>query len=69
MNHLFESRITPRHIQLAVGNDNELNKLFDNVIISQGGVLPGINVSLLPNGTKVSSNKSIPVNVIGSQGY
>lgn len=66
---LFESSITPRHIQLAVGNDNELNQLFDNVIISQGGVLPGINMSLLPNATKVSSNKSIPANTIGSQGY
>ncbi|GAA5916266.1 hypothetical protein JCM6882_005062 [Rhodosporidiobolus microsporus] len=41
-------RIVPRHIQLAVRNDEELDKLFENVTISQGGVLPSIHASLLP---------------------
>uniref|UniRef100_A0A8B9C1V4 Histone H2A n=1 Tax=Anser brachyrhynchus TaxID=132585 RepID=A0A8B9C1V4_9AVES len=38
-----KSRILPRHIQLAVRNDEELNKLFSCVTIAQGGVMaPGI---------------------------
>ena len=35
-----KSRIIPRHIQLAVRNDEELNKLFGDVTIAQGGVIP-----------------------------
>ena len=42
-------RIIPRHIQLAVRNDEELNRLLGNVTISQGGVLPNIHASLLPS--------------------
>ena len=34
------SRIVPRHIQLAVRNDEELNKLLAGVTIAQGGVSP-----------------------------
>merc|ERR1719445_1388593 len=41
-------RITPRHIQLAVRNDEELNTLLGNVTIAQGGVLPNIHAVLLP---------------------
>ncbi|NXT96529.1 H2A protein, partial [Anhinga rufa] len=33
-----KARILPRHIQLAVRNDDELNKLFCCVTIPQGGV-------------------------------
>ena len=33
-------RITPRHIQLAVHNDEELSKLFRGVTIVEGGVNP-----------------------------
>ena len=40
--------ITPRHIQLAFGNDDELNKLMVSTTISQGGVIPGIHEALLP---------------------
>ncbi|XP_065864387.1 histone H2AX-like [Euphorbia lathyris] len=43
-----KNRIIPRHIQLAVRNDEELNKLFGKVTISNGGVLPNIHQSLLP---------------------
>ena len=35
-----KSRIIPRHLQLAIRNDEELNKLLGHVVISQGGVLP-----------------------------
>ena len=43
-----KTRIIPRHIQLAVRNDEELNKLMANTTIASGGVLPNINNSLLP---------------------
>ncbi|KJE97880.1 histone H2A [Capsaspora owczarzaki ATCC 30864] len=43
-----KTRINPRHIQLAVRNDEELNKLLANVTIAQGGVLPNIHAVLLP---------------------
>lgn len=42
------SRIIPRHIQLAVRNDEELNRLLGGVTIAQGGVLPNIHSVLLP---------------------
>ena len=35
-----KTRIIPRHIQLAIRNDEELNKLLSGVTIAQGGVLP-----------------------------
>ncbi|KAI0987861.1 hypothetical protein GJ496_000814 [Pomphorhynchus laevis] len=43
-----KSRIIPRHLQLAIRNDEELNKLLSGVTISQGGVLPNIQAVLLP---------------------
>jgi hypothetical protein len=60
-------RIVPRHLQLAIRNDEELGKvrwrcllllmlmppqLLGSVVISQGGVVPHIDPSLLPTGTK-----------------
>lgn len=45
-------RIIPRHIQLAVRNDEELNKLLADVTISSGGVLPNIHSVLMPKRTK-----------------
>ncbi|KAM9983239.1 hypothetical protein ACTFIZ_005825 [Dictyostelium cf. discoideum] len=35
-----KTRITPQHINWAVGNDLELNSLFQHVTIAYGGVLP-----------------------------
>ena len=43
-----KTRVTPRHLQLAVRNDEELNKLLAGVTISRGGVLPQIQPSLMP---------------------
>lgn len=43
-----KSRIIPRHIQLAVRNDEELNKLMGGVTIASGGVLPNIQQVLMP---------------------
>ena len=43
-----KTRIIPRHIQLAVRNDEELSKLLGEVTIANGGVLPNIHQVLLP---------------------
>ena len=43
-----KARIIPRHLQLAIRNDEELGKLLAGVTISRGGVLPNINPVLLP---------------------
>jgi len=44
-----KARIVPRHIQLAVRNDEELNKLLSNVTIASGGVLPNVHAVLMPS--------------------
>lgn len=49
------SRIIPRHIQLAVRNDEELNKLLGHVTIASGGVLPNIHSVLLPKKSKTAA--------------
>ena len=46
-----KTRIVPRHIQLAVRNDEELSKLLGSVTIAAGGVLPNIHSVLLPKKT------------------
>ncbi|XP_038114258.1 histone H2A [Culex quinquefasciatus] len=46
------SRIIPRHLQLAIRNDEELNQLLTGVTISQGGVVPFIHTVLLPKKTQ-----------------
>lgn len=50
------ARIIPRFVQLAIRNDEELNKLLGGVTIAAGGVLPNIHAVLLPK--KKASSKS-----------
>jgi len=54
-----KTRINPRHIQLAIRNDEELSKLLSHVVLPDGGVLPNIHGVLLPKKTtKVVGEKS-----------
>lgn len=52
-----KTRIVPRHVQLAVRNDEELNKLFGGVTIASGGVLPNIHATLLKGTRKGGKGK------------
>jgi histone H2A len=52
-----KTRIVPRHVQLAVRNDEELNKLLAEVTIASGGVLPNIHAVLLPKMTEKAAEK------------
>ncbi|XP_039431320.2 histone H2A-like [Culex pipiens pallens] len=52
-----KTRITPRHLQLAIRIDEELNRLMLGVTISKGGVLPNIHAVLLPKKTQEKRNQ------------
>lgn len=64
-----KSRITPRHLQLAVRNDEELNQLLQHVTFAEGGVLPNIQAVLLPKKTASKSGGSKMGNSSQSQEY
>ncbi|GMI71333.1 histone H2A 6 [Hibiscus trionum] len=49
--------IIPRHVLLAVRNDEELGKLLAGVTIAHGGVLPNINPVLLPKRNEKASTE------------
>ncbi|KAL6867714.1 hypothetical protein ACP4OV_015738 [Aristida adscensionis] len=55
-----DPHIIPRHVLLAIRNDQELEKMLSGVTIAHGGVLPNINPVLLPKKTadKASSGGS-----------
>ncbi|XP_055823366.1 histone H2A.1-like [Solanum dulcamara] len=53
-----KTRIIPRHVLLAVRNDEELGKLLAGVTIASGGVLPNINPVLLPKKSTASEEKA-----------
>ena len=55
-----KNRIIPRHVLLAVRNDEELGKLLAGVTIAHGGVLPNINPVLLPKKTQVAKEPKSP---------
>lgn len=43
-----KKRITPRHIMLAIAEDDVLTALFQNQTLSESGVAPFIHRQLLP---------------------
>eukprot|EP01068_Selenidium_serpulae_P006152 Selendium_serpulae@DN42_c0_g1_i2.p1 len=52
-----KSRVVPRHIQMAVRSDEELNKFFSGATIASGGVMPNIHDVLLPKSKKKKKKK------------
>ncbi|KAM3215129.1 hypothetical protein ACQJBY_067229 [Aegilops geniculata] len=52
-----KTRIIPRHLLLAIRNDEEIGKLLAGVTIAHGGVLPNINPMLLPKKTAEKADK------------
>ena len=52
-----KTRITPRHIQLAVRSDLELNDLLKDVTIINGGVYPNLNTAVA-GASKSASKKA-----------
>uniref|UniRef100_A0A452Z9Y6 Histone H2A n=3 Tax=Triticinae TaxID=1648030 RepID=A0A452Z9Y6_AEGTS len=52
-----KNRIIPRHVLLAIRNDEELGKLLAGVTIAYGGVLPNINPVLLPKKAAAAATK------------
>ncbi|KAK9121582.1 hypothetical protein Syun_019199 [Stephania yunnanensis] len=55
-----KTRVVPRHIQLAVRNDEELSKLLGAVTIASGGVMPNIHNLLLPKKTGGGASNRYP---------
>jgi histone H2A len=53
-----KNRIVPRHVLLAIRNDEELGRLLAGVTIASGGVLPNINPVLLPKKTKSDTQET-----------
>lgn len=59
----YESKrkhITPRHLQLAIQDDEDFRVLLQDVTIAEGGVIPHINQVLLPKRKKNAILKSEP---------
>eukprot|EP00252_Welwitschia_mirabilis_P021796 TRINITY_DN56_c0_g1_i1.p1 TRINITY_DN56_c0_g1~~TRINITY_DN56_c0_g1_i1.p1 ORF type:complete len:156 (-),score=46.39 TRINITY_DN56_c0_g1_i1:168-596(-) len=52
-----KNRIIPRHVLLAIKNDEELGKLLSGVTIASGGVLPNIHQVLLPKKSEKSGKE------------
>ncbi|EAL48582.1 histone h2a putative [Entamoeba histolytica] len=54
-----KTRITPRHIQLAVRSDLELNDLLKDVTISYGGVFPNVPTAVNSKGKKKPAQSQV----------
>ncbi|XP_015249222.1 late histone H2A.2.2 [Cyprinodon tularosa] len=63
-----KQRIAPRHILLAVKNDEELKELLAGVTFSEGGVIPNIHAQLLPKRTK-AAKEDAPSKDVQSQEF
>ena len=53
-----KKRINPRHIKLALNDDEELCKLFGSAVIHEGGVAPHIEPALLPKKGKKGAEEA-----------
>ncbi|KAL6864666.1 hypothetical protein ACP4OV_015817 [Aristida adscensionis] len=53
-----KTRIVPRHVLLAIRNDDELGRLLAGVTIAHGGVLPNIHSVLLPKKAAEKAEKA-----------
>ncbi|XP_037454066.1 histone H2A.1-like [Triticum dicoccoides] len=53
-----KTRIIPRHLLLAVRNDQELGRLLAGVTIAHGGVIPNINSVLLPKKSPAAAEEA-----------
>ncbi|KAH0792968.1 Histone H2A [Histomonas meleagridis] len=55
-----KSRISPRHIMLAIRKDEELNQLLSHITIVSSGVVPHIHKALLGQSKKKEEVPYIP---------
>jgi histone H2A len=62
-----KKRVIPRHILLAIANDEELHELLKHVTIPQAGVLPRIHPELMPSAKKKPSPSTSTKNLPKSQ--
>ncbi|XP_055682261.1 histone H2B-like isoform X2 [Lutzomyia longipalpis] len=53
-----KTRIIPRHLQLAIRNDDELNKLLSGVIIPEGGFVANIDIIMAPKTSGKAAKKA-----------
>ncbi|KAJ7672640.1 histone-fold-containing protein [Mycena rosella] len=51
-------RIIPRHLLIAIRNDDEMDRLLKGTVISQGGVKPFIHSCLIPETRKANKAMS-----------